>query len=68
MHEVAKHLLTVSCCLLRFFSFFCFSEGHQVFNTQNQLTWHREVLRWVGEWTNTPIVGAEAEADASDEL
>jgi hypothetical protein len=39
-----------------------------VFNTQNQLTWHREVLRWVGEWTNTPAVGAEAEADASDEL
>ena len=34
------------------------NEAHQVFDTRDQITWHHEVLAWIGQWTGTPVAKA----------
>jgi len=46
------------------------NEAHQVMNPKNQIEWHKQVLSWVGKWTNTtyPPPHAQHADRPADEL
>jgi dipeptidyl aminopeptidase/acylaminoacyl peptidase len=44
------------------------NEAHQVFDTRDQITWHHEVLAWIGRWTNTPVAREVATVTAGSSV